>query len=220
MGIITFKFLTENEKKEKRIKRAYQRFLLGTDLPGTYRLVTLSTPDSYHGDFHNDWTKLVRRMSRRGIPKHYFAVKEFNKKRTCKHLHVAMRLKWIDFLLLRQQWNVITGAVWIHVDNITTNRHMARYLSKYLTKSAEDFPGLRSYWYSYEWIYRKFATFSKDMWRYGRPLDLAMHKLFHDINDLASRVVLMNSELLNAFNLAHASPEFPIISLIQYPIPV
>lgn len=214
-----FNLLPAEQRANKRIRRAYQRFMLGSDMPGKYRLITLTTPEEYDGDFHRDWRRLVERMHRRGIPREYFAVKEFNKKHTCKHLHVAMRLSWIDYMILREQWNQITGARWIHVDKINNQKHMCRYLCKYLNKCALDEPGVRSYWCSYQWIYRKFARFSKDMWKYGHPLSKEEHELYHSIPGHYERLCLMNSELLNAFYECPLDEFNNVLSLIQYPFP-
>ena len=68
--------LTEEEKKQKKFNRAYQRFMLGVGMPGEYRLLTLTTPPDFNGDIHDDWRKFLMRMRRRGLIREYYAVKD------------------------------------------------------------------------------------------------------------------------------------------------
>jgi hypothetical protein len=75
--------LTEEDKKQKKFNRAYQRFMLGRGFQGEYRLITLTTPETFKGDIHNAFRKWVQRMRRRGLVREYYAVKEWNEKHTC-----------------------------------------------------------------------------------------------------------------------------------------
>lgn len=111
--------LTEEEKQERKFKRAYQRFMLGVKMPGEYRLLTLTTPPDFKDDLHTAWRKFLMRMRRRGMIREYYAVKEWNKAHTCQHLHVVLRLDYIGYEVARRQWEAITGAKWIHVRYFT-----------------------------------------------------------------------------------------------------
>ena len=84
--------LTEEEKRERKFKRAYHRFMLGVGMPGEYRFLTLTTPPDFKGLIHDAWRKFLKRMRRRGIIREYYIVKEWNKAHTCQHLHVVLRL--------------------------------------------------------------------------------------------------------------------------------
>jgi hypothetical protein len=190
--------LTEEEKRIRKFNRAYQRFMLGSSMPGEYRLLTLTTPPEFKGDLHGAWRKFVMRMRRRGLMGEYYAVKEWNKAHTCQHLHVALRLGYIGYQVALQQWKAITGAVWIHVDKVTSARGMASYLGKYLNKAYDDEPGKRSYWYAYGWIYRKWRAFSKEMFKLGNPVLQPEHEYIHNLNTFEEKVYYMNGRLIEA----------------------
>ena len=70
--------LSPEEKLQKKFNRAYQRFMLGRGFRGEYRLITLTTPETFKGDIHQAWRKWVMRMRRRGLVREYYAVKEWN----------------------------------------------------------------------------------------------------------------------------------------------
>jgi hypothetical protein len=123
---------TSEDKLQKKFNRAYQRFMLGRNFEGQYRLITLTTPETFKGDIHQAWRKWVMRMRRRGLAREYFAVKEWNEKKTCIHIHAVLRLDYIGYQVAREQWKAVTGAVWIHVEKVYSVKGMANYLAKYL----------------------------------------------------------------------------------------
>lgn len=146
-----------------------------------YKLVTLTTPEWFDsGVIHRAWRMLVMRIRRRSLPREYFAVKEFNEKGTCCHLHVVFRCTYADVVSIRSQWTIVIGTltgckivkkrledrdvaylikdgvelqIWCHVNirKYYSRYKLAAYLAKYLVKSLR---GKRGYWYSYGWIYR------------------------------------------------------------------
>jgi hypothetical protein len=189
--------LTDEDKKRKKFNRAFQRFMLGRSFQGEYRLLTLTTPEDYKGDIHQAWRKFVNRMCRRGMPREYYVVKEWNEKHTCEHLHVVLRLDYIGYMVARQQWQAVTGAVWIHVDKVYSIKGMAGYLAKYLVKGCQE-TRKRSYWCSYGWIYRKWRTFSRDMYELGVKITTCEHELIHGLKNHEERVNYLNWRLQGA----------------------
>jgi len=207
--------LTEEEKRERKFKRAYQRFMLGVGMPGEYRLLTLTTPPDFEGVIHDAWRKFLKRMRRRGLIREYYIVKEWNKAHTCQHLHVVLRLDYIGYQVARQQWKAVTGAVWIHVDKVRSVKGMACYLGKYLTKAYDNEPYKRSYWYAYEWIYRKWRGFSKEMFKLGESITNCEHELIHGLTDIKQRLDYMNWRLIGA-TLHAVRAGLPVTELVQF----
>ena len=74
---------------------------------------------------------------------------------------------------------------------------MACYLGKFLNKAYDDEPGKRSYW-SYEWIYRKWRGFSKEMFKLGESITICEHEIIHSIIDFTDRLKYMNWRLAGA----------------------
>lgn len=177
-------------KEEKRFKRAYQRMQLGLSMKGQYRLLTLTTPENFYTDIHTTWRKWLMRMRRRDIVREYLVVKEWNQAHTCQHLHVLLRLSWIDYQIARQQWQQITGALWIHVDKVKKLRGITNYLCKYLSKAWQDNPNNRAYWYAYEWIYRKWRSFSNAMYILGNKVSLELHHTLHYLDPTSRPSIL------------------------------
>ncbi|BCT56582.1 rolling circle replication-associated protein [Dehalococcoides mccartyi] len=190
--------LTAEEKKQRKFNRAYQRFMLGCSFKGEYRLITLTTPESFKGDIHKAWRKWVMRMRRRGLAREYFAVKEWNARKTCVHIHAVLRLDYIGYQVAREQWRAVTGACWIQVEKVFSGKGMANYLGKYLTKGYEDNPGQRSYWYAYEWIHRKWQAFSKEMYKFGECVTPAEFELIHSLDSQEERIKYMNWRMICA----------------------
>ncbi|MBF4483023.1 MAG: hypothetical protein A9183_06250 [Dehalococcoides mccartyi] len=189
--------LTPEEKKQKKFNRAYQRFMLGCNFAGEYRLITLTTPESFTGDIHNAWRKWIMRMRRRGLAREYFAVKEWNANKTCIHIHAVLRLDYISYQIARGQWKAVTGACWIQVEKVFSGKGMANYLGKYLNKGYEENPGKRGYWYAYEWIHRKWHAFSKEMYKFGECVTQTEFELIHSLNP-EDRLKYMNQRMICA----------------------
>lgn len=152
-----------------------------------YRLVTLTTPESFAGDLNHAWRLFRLKCRRTRITCPYFGVREYNVKRTAEHLHMVFRTCHIDYADIRKAWtdavNVhtkedeIIDNVWFHIDWIEDQKGSANYLSKYLFKEYENGKGLRKYWYSQDWIYSGHAS-------HGKELYLANYKPMQTLEDL------------------------------------
>jgi len=149
------------------------------------------------------------------LTREYFAVKEWNKAHTCQHLHVVLRLDHIGYQVARQQWQEVTGAVWINVEKVYSIRGMANYLGKYLNKGYKDVPGKRGYWYAYEWIYPKWRGFGKTMFKVGESVTPTEHELIHGLDDQKQRLDYMNWRLIEA-TLKAVRVGLPVNELVQY----
>lgn len=132
--------------EERRLRRALHRFYLGKGIPGEYLLVTLSTPEWQYEDgawMHRTWRKFTMRLRRRELMREYFAVREYNKRGTCEHLHVVFRAGYLPVEELREQWTLACGLdpafhgyVWTHITRTYGgDRGVAAYLAKYLVKA-------------------------------------------------------------------------------------
>ena len=189
---------TKEERLKCKFDRAYQRCMLGLGFEGEYILLTLTTPEGCKEDIHNCWEKWVKRMRRRGYILEYYAVKEWNEKGTCIHIHVILRLDYISYNIAREQWKAVTGAVWIHVDRVHTAKGMANYISKYLLKGYKNNPGKRGYWYSSEWINPKWHAFNKAMYKHGISVTPTESELIHNLKDKKKRKDYMNWRMADA----------------------
>jgi hypothetical protein len=59
-------------------------------------------------------------------------------------------------------------------------------------------PGKRGYWYSYEWIHRKWHAFNKAMFKYGEPVSNVESELIHGLTDYKQRLDYLNWRLVHA----------------------
>jgi len=91
---------------------------------------------------------------------------------------------------------------------------MACYLGKYLNKAYDDKPGKRSYWYAYEWIYRKWRSFSKEMFKLGESITACEHEFIHGIKDFQVRSKYMNWRLVIA-TMDDVQEGIPVKELLQ-----
>jgi len=177
------------DTQTRKYLRALHRFHLGALCKGDYLLVTLTTPVGMAVDLHHSWRKFLLRLSRRGLKREYFAVREFNKAGTAEHLHVVFRAGFLDVGTLREQWlgalgltgdalERMTGSreVWTHHDRVTNEEHLARYLGKYLAKGvgltlggSEAYQTVKQhgFWYSRSWIVRGWCWLSNRLRQIG-----------------------------------------------------
>jgi hypothetical protein len=124
-------------------------------------------------------------------------------------------MDYLGYEVARQQWKAVTGAVWIHVDKVQSVRGMACYLGKYLNKAYYYEPGKRSYWYAYEWIYRKWRAFNKAMFKLGESITACEHELIHGLVDIKQRLDYMNWRLIGA-TLQAIRKGLPVNELVQF----
>lgn len=138
-----------------------------------YMFVTLTTPESgvvrlsnkdkcsyLETDINHVFRLWRLKLSRRGITFPYFAVREYNKKRSCVHIHMIIRTSHVDFNVLHETWQSVTGARWIKVIKCYgTFKSMMNYVLKYMTKAPV---GARRFWYSQDWVFPGFVNVARD----------------------------------------------------------
>jgi len=182
----------------KRLKRALHRFYAGNQLEGQYVVMTLTTPEDYTGDLHKAFVKFKLRLARAHLMSDYFAVREWNSKGTCEHIHIVMRCRRVCILLFRLFWtlslyghlipNRDDGLVVCYVKKqYGDSKGLANYLAKYLMKDIGEEKLKddafykrkgRTFWYSSEWIFRKWKAFTKVLWRFGSECEISyLHSL-------------------------------------------
>jgi hypothetical protein len=88
------------------------------------------------------WKRIKRRYHRAELG--YCKVVEFTKAGS-PHLHIALKAPFIPQQWLSEQWLELTGSSVVDIRKIGTARGLARYLSKYLTKSGVTLPNRRKY---------------------------------------------------------------------------
>lgn len=98
-------------------------------------------------DFINaSWRSLYKRIKRK-FPNEelgYVKVVEFTKVGT-PHLHIALQSPFLSQRWLSRNWRELTGSHIVDIRKITSQRSVARYLSKYLTKSTVTVAHRRKY---------------------------------------------------------------------------
>lgn len=167
-GFGSIPLTTSNRQIWNRRSKTYE----WKDCINEYILVTLTTPESFGGNLNDAWRLFRLKLSRRGHNFPYFAVREFNEKRTAEHLHVVFRTVKVDYKTLQQCWTQSVNYyldqninnVWFHVDWLQDQKGIANYLAKYIFKEYENGRNLRKYWYSQDWIYCGHSRHSKEMY--------------------------------------------------------
>lgn len=185
-GIVQNYYPDESKENEiKKAKRALVRFHLGASIGGQYLLVTLTTPENFNGGLNRAWRLFRLRMSRLGMNREYFAVREFNKKRTAEHLHVVFRTGALPVHVVREAWtqavNTCVENVWTHHKFIWNLQQVATYLGKYLFKDYGMNKGLRKYWYSQGWIFSKAMEYSKRLYMCGIRMDVKLLRIMRKL---------------------------------------
>lgn len=67
------------------------------------------------------------------------------------HLHVLARLGYVDQKWLSEQWERMTGAFKVDIRAVRSQRGVAKYVSKYVSKAPKMWPGTKRYWRSLDW---------------------------------------------------------------------
>lgn len=88
-------------------------------------------------------------------------------------------------------------------------------MGKYLNKAYDDEPRKRSYRYSYGWIYPKWRSFSKTMFKLGESVTPTEHELIHGIKLSRERIDYMNWRLIGA-TLNAVRTGLPVNELVQF----
>jgi len=121
-----------------------------------FRFLTLTTPPEFCKESLNHaWRLFSLRMKRAGLWGDYYAVREWNQRGTCEHLHVILRVRPIceaGFArVVRNHWtDCVNASLDVKRDTIITNvepcysrdgsvKGLANYVAKYLTKQALQF---------------------------------------------------------------------------------
>jgi len=167
---------TKAERRERAQKKALSRFFAGASFEKLL-LVTLTTPESFQGDLHRAWRLFTWRLRKRGLLRNYYAVREWNERHTCEHLHVVFQTRnELECSAIRLQWLLALRCVdkQLNADFVWTKHEWARdrgqmgaYLAKYLTKGLPEGLHARMYWYSLTWVFPGFARWAKGLWSLG-----------------------------------------------------
>lgn len=193
---------SDAEKRDRKVRRALSRLYAGFDVEpmkfdgnaawrkkkggdwkltrtcSNYVLVTLTTPEGHAVDLNRAWRKFISRLARTGVSREYFAVREWNKRKTCEHIHAIFRASFIDAGVLRLHWKAAIGytgrfASWVHIDRMyDQEKGIARYLTKYLVKGMDLHGEGRSFWYSYQWVFKRWTAYSYLVYKVGGIRDL------------------------------------------------
>lgn len=68
------------------------------------------------------------------------------------HLHVLARMGFVDQKWLSAQWERMTGAFRVDIRAVRSQRGVARYVAKYISKAPTMWEGTKRYWRSLDWI--------------------------------------------------------------------
>jgi len=140
--------------------------------------VTLTTPEDFDKKSLNDsWRRFSLRMKRKNLWGAYYAVREWNKKGTCEHIHVLFLLEsqtdfesyceaisyhWtcaVEGIRTSKKRVVLARRIWTRLERVYTVdgslKGLANYLAKYLVKQSENVDK-----YSVEYLKR----FGRGMW--------------------------------------------------------
>ena len=98
------------------------------------------------------WPKLVKRIKAKYGYSHipYFCVFEATKKGE-PHLHILLRVKWIDQRWLSNQMRELTSAPIVDIRHVTNSNKVANYISKYVGKDPHRFATCKRYWRTRSW---------------------------------------------------------------------
>ncbi len=67
------------------------------------------------------------------------------------HLHLLLRLRWVDQRWISDTWKRLTGANIVHIRKVDPGRGAARYVAKYLGKDLAAFIGCKRWWRSHDY---------------------------------------------------------------------
>jgi hypothetical protein len=135
------------------------------------------------------FAKLVQKYRRKYGEFEYLAVWELTKQGT-PHIHVLQRGGFIPQTTLSEDWSTLTGSFIVDIRAVKSQEEVARYVTKYLTKSlgtiSEVMTGLRVVQKSKNWILDKHKeVFDREsngsskitgwFFIYARPLEIAVY---------------------------------------------
>lgn len=126
--------------------------------PDTFLTLTVNPahfdgPDERARQLVRAWRNLRRRAMRKygykSIP--FLAVFERTKKGE-PHLHVLMRVKWLEQSWISEVMDELIGAPIVDIRRVKGARAAAAYVAKYVGKDPTTFEGAKRYWRSRDWL--------------------------------------------------------------------
>lgn len=148
---------SEVADKSRRVRRFYQRYFTGVGVGGRLRILTLTTSDEAIDkglDIHRSFRALKERLRRRWGRFEYMGVREVKGDR--QHLHLVFRGEYMEQVQLSAMWSSLHHSPVVDIRAVWGSRGGARYLAKYLSKSASS-----RYWASYNWVFQGWVGWSK-----------------------------------------------------------
>jgi hypothetical protein len=122
--------------------------------PNTFLTLTVNPevgtgPDHRARLLKESFTKIIRQASKQAQNEkiEYFAVFEQTKQGE-PHLHVLMRSNWIDQAWISKRMEEEMGAPIVDIRRINNPKSASLYVSKYVSKNPERYPGCKRYWRS------------------------------------------------------------------------
>lgn len=124
------------------------------------RFITLTTRYDPSGDpvaeldrmaaaWRTIWKRIARKETDR--PHGYIKIVEVTK-HGWPHLHIAAQCRFVPQHTLSRWWSELTGSPVVDIRIVRTQRGIARYLGKYLTKQHGCLPGRRRYAATWRWL--------------------------------------------------------------------
>lgn len=112
----------------------------------TVRFDPEADPVAQLDDLNRAWRLLWKRIKRRqgGQARGYVKVIEFQRNGT-PHFHLALDCGYLSQGWLSAQWRDLSGSPVVDIRRIRTERGLARYLAKYLTKAGEAVSSRRKF---------------------------------------------------------------------------
>ena len=122
--------------------------------PDTFMTLTVNPevgtgPDHRARLLKESFTKIIRQARKQAQNEkiEYMAVFELTKQGE-PHLHILLRSTWIDQKWLSKRMDEEMGAPIVDIRRVKNPKSASLYVSKYVSKNPERFPGCKRYWRS------------------------------------------------------------------------
>lgn len=92
---------------------------------------------------------MLRHHGLKRVP--FFAVFERTKKGE-PHLHILLRMGYVDQKWISEQMARLTGAPIVDIRQVRGTKKAAAYVAKYIGKSLDQFEGCKRYWSTSNWL--------------------------------------------------------------------
>lgn len=125
--------------------------------PDTFLTLTVNpetghTPAERARDLAKAWRLIRKRAMRRYAYKAIPFLAVFEKtKRGEPHLHILMRVKWLDQRWVSGVMRDLIGAPIVDIRRVRSAKQAAAYVAKYVGKDPVTFAGCKRYWRSQDW---------------------------------------------------------------------